>query len=292
MIKGKPPYPFQTIALAVAFSPRLEALIAETRRLQELHHSKVVFIHVGKRTTEKQRQLDGYLNHYGFNDSNSRVFWEQGGLVETIIRICKLEVVDLLVIGALQRENVLTYYMGSVSREVSRKAKCSVLMITEPKIRPEPWKVIVVNGHEHLKTPYTLNTAIHIARKEGVSSLMVANEVDVPALAMSMADDSTAPDLDAMRVRLLEDETEKFNHLRERLEDRSMPIEFHALSGRSGHTIGQFARQIHADLLVVNSPDHHLSIFDRIFTHDLEYLLSDMPCNMLIVHSRLGEPLT
>ena len=59
MIKGRSPFPFETIALAVAFSPRLEGLIAETRRLQKTYKAKVVFIHVGKKTTEKQRLLYG-----------------------------------------------------------------------------------------------------------------------------------------------------------------------------------------------------------------------------------------
>lgn len=49
MIKGRAPFPFETIALALAFSPRLEALIAETARLAQLHQAKALFIHVGKK---------------------------------------------------------------------------------------------------------------------------------------------------------------------------------------------------------------------------------------------------
>jgi hypothetical protein len=59
------------------------------------------------------------------------------------------------------------------------------------------------------------------------------------------------------------------------------------VKGKPGYAISHFARQNHYDLIVFNSPDTHLGIFDRIFTHDIEYVLADMPCNLLIIHSRV-----
>jgi nucleotide-binding universal stress UspA family protein len=289
MIKGRAPFPFETIALALAFSPRLEALIAETGRLARLHGARAIFIHVGKKTPEKQRQLAGFLNHYGFNDANSAVVWEQGQPVDSIIRVCKEHVVDLLIIGALQKENMLQYYMGSVSREVSRKAKCSVLMITEPNLHPAPFRRVVVNGHDHGKTRSTLETALYFSRKEGVEELMVATEVDIPALSMSLANGSTEQELDEVHLRVLQEEEARWQRLLQQLDAGPIRMQFRALPGKSGHTIRTFAVEQEADLLIVNSPDHHLSIFDRIFPHDLEYLLSDMPCSLLIVHSRMPE---
>jgi hypothetical protein len=35
-------------------------------------------------------------------------------------------------------------------------------------------------------------------------------------------------------------------------------------------------------LLVMNAPSH-LSLWDRIFPHDLEYILSDLPTDVLII---------
>lgn len=289
MIKGKSPFPFERIALAVAFSPRLEQLIAETARLRQLFASEVIFIHVGKKTSEKQRQLSSFLNSYGFSDANSKVFWEQGNLADAITRVCKSEIVDLLVLGALQKENMLSYYMGSVSREVARKSKCSVLLLTEPENGRSAFRQIVVNGHDHRKTPHTLNTAAYIAEKENTPDLTVVTEIDVPVLSMSLADDAPADEMRALREQLLQEEEIRYDALRKSLVHPDREIRFVTLSGRSGHSIGQYARAHHTDLLVVNSPDHSLSIFDRIFTHDIEYLLSDLPCNLLIVHSRFSD---
>jgi hypothetical protein len=37
-----------------------------------------------------------------------------------------------------------------------------------------------------------------------------------------------------------------------------------------------------ADLLVMNAPSK-LTLWDRLFPHDLEYILSDLPTDVLIV---------
>ena len=37
--------------------------------------------------------------------------------------------------------------------------------------------------------------------------------------------------------------------------------------------------------MVVNSPDTRLGFLDRIFKHDLEYMLADLPTDVLIVHN-------
>ncbi|MFN8142841.1 MAG: universal stress protein [Bacteroidia bacterium] len=289
MIKGKPSYPFDKIALAVAFSPRLEQLIAETKRLTETHQAKAVFIHVGKKTSDKQRQLTSLLNNYGFNDSNSIIAWEQGDPVEVILAVCKREIVDLLIIGALQKENVITYYMGSISREISRKAKCCVLMLTKPSVQPRPFQKFVVNGHEHPKTLNTLKTAIHFAKQEKANEIIIVDEVDIPALSMSMAEDSTEPEGHQIKNEFISDEQNRIQKILKEVDHGNVHVHHRIISGRAGHTIAKFAMEQEADLLVVNSPDHTLSIFDRIFTHDIEYMLADMPCNMLIVHTRNVE---
>jgi nucleotide-binding universal stress UspA family protein len=289
MIKGKSPFPFETIAMAVAFSPRLEELVAETSRLQSVFNARIVFIHVGKKTSEKQKQLTNLLNRYGFGDNNCRIYWEQGNVTDCITRVCKLEVVDLLIMGALRKENVLKYYMGSVSRELARKAKCSVLLLTDPSTLHTSTHKIVVNGHDHEKTIHTINTAIYFSQIASYEKIEVANEVDLPVLSMGMADDAAAGEIDRLQERLHKEETDRRVTIVTQLNECKIPVSFVTLSGRSGHSLGQYAKNNQADLLVVNSPDHSLSIFDRIFTHDIEYLLSDLPCNLLIVHSRLAE---
>ena len=66
-------------------------------------------------------------------------------------------------------------------------------------------------------------------------------------------------------------------HIKDRLEVVVQPI-----FGKRGYSIGHYARVARADLLVMNAPSR-LSLLDRIFPHDLEYILSDLPTDVLII---------
>ena len=288
MIKGKPSYPFETIALAVAFSPRLEALVAETKRLASLCSAKAIFIHPGKRTSEKERLLNSILLNYGFNDSNCIVHWQDGTPVDVILEVCKANVVDLLIIGVMEEENLLKYYMGSVSREISKRAKCSLLLLVDPKINPEPHWNIVVNGYDHAKTSHSINTAVYLATLQGAKEIDIVDETDIASLAVSDIDEE---ENSIAKNDFLREEKSKLFPFIQSLNRKDLDIKLKAVSGKTGNTIRQFAQSNKADLLVVNSPDHHLAIFDRIFSHDLEYMLADLPCDMLIVHSRVFDSL-
>jgi nucleotide-binding universal stress UspA family protein len=65
-----------------------------------------------------------------------------------------------------------------------------------------------------------------------------------------------------------------------------MHVVHSVLLGRPGFMIRGFAEERGVNLLVINSPDSRYGLMDRIFTHDLEYILENLPCSMLIVHSR------
>lgn len=47
-LKGRLPFPFETIAVAVAFSPRLQAILGEARQLAQIFNARLLLIHVGK----------------------------------------------------------------------------------------------------------------------------------------------------------------------------------------------------------------------------------------------------
>ena len=49
---------FRKIALAIAFSPRMEALIAESKRLKDLFQAELLLIHVGEKTVALEEKLN------------------------------------------------------------------------------------------------------------------------------------------------------------------------------------------------------------------------------------------
>ncbi|MEP0712124.1 MAG: universal stress protein, partial [Algoriphagus sp.] len=116
---------YKKVALAIAFSPRMEALISETKRLVALFGSELILIHIGKRTDELEFLLQEMILKTGLDQSKTKLIWKEGKPVKMIIEACKEENADLLVAGALKHERLLTYYMGSVGRKIIRKAPCS-----------------------------------------------------------------------------------------------------------------------------------------------------------------------
>lgn len=286
-LKNRPSYPFETIAVAVGFSPRLEAILSETKRLNEAIGARLIFIHVGEKTREKEHQLEALIDKLEFDRNNLRVIFMDGEPVETILSLCKLNIVDLLVLGALEKENVLKYYLGSVARSICRRAKCSVVLLTKPSTEANKFRKIVVNGVDNKKTIHTIKTAVYLAKRTKVKEITVVNEINNPALAMSMADSSTAPEATKIKKEIEETQNNRLHEVIEKCKIAEISFTEKNVKGKPGFAISKYARDKKADLLIINSPDQQLNVFDRIFTHDIEYILADLPCNLMIVHSRV-----
>ncbi len=286
-LKKRPSYPFETIAVAISFSPRCQPILAEAKRLSDLFGGSLLLLHIGDKTTEKEQELDEMMAKEGVNPNHSRVIWMDGDPVDTILRLCKLNIVDLLVLGALEKENLLKFYLGSIARNISRKAKCSVLLLTNPDTQPQKFKKIVVNGVANPKTIHTINTALYFAKSLKVKDLTIVNEVDISGLAMAISDNSTAPQTKEIKKNFTEESEESLQIILEKCDTGDVKVTDKNVKGKPGYAISKFSKDKKADLLVINSPDTHLNVFDRIFTHDIEYILADLPCNVLIVHSRV-----
>ena len=289
-LKGRSPYPFETIGVALAFSPHLEAILGEAKQLAEKFNAQLLLMHIGERTRSKEAKLDELIKSIGIDEKKTRIMWHEGNPVTTMLELCKLNIVDLLVLGALQKENVLRYYLGSIARKISRRAKCSVLLLTDPKKEGTRFKKIVVNGIESPKTSFTINTAVYFGKHCKVKEMTVATEVDQPGLAMTMASDSTALQASKMKKEFAEEEISKVHDMVTKVSEREgIEISEKLIKGKPGCAIRQYAQSKKADLLVINSPDQTYGIIDRIFTHDMEYILEDLPTNVLIVHSRINK---
>lgn len=286
-LKRRPAYPFETIAVAVSFSPRCLPLLAQAKNLADVLKASLLLIHIGEKNSEKERELDDLMAKLNMKDSQYRIIWMDGEPVDTILKLCKLNMVDLLVLGALEKENVLKFYLGSIARNISRKAKCSVLLLTNPTEQALKYKKIVVNGVENPKTVHTINTTFYLAQHLNTKDVTIVNEVNVPGLAMAIADDSTAPEAKEIKKHFSEEVEENIQSIVKTCDTEGINVTNKSVKGKAGYAISKYAKDRKADVLVINSPDTSLNLLDRIFTHDIEYILAHLPCNLLIVHSRL-----
>jgi nucleotide-binding universal stress UspA family protein len=279
---------FKRIGLAIAFSPRAEALLAEATRLSGLFGARLTLIHVGTHREENERILSNLISRQHLRREDVDVHWMEGEPSKRILEACRVNGIDLLITGALKKEGLVQHYLGSVARKILRNSGCSVLTIVHPGTHPKPYANIVVDAEEETKSLDTLRCACWLGLKENSQWLHVVREIKMYGLSMSTADQVTEEEYNRIRQDLVEAEVDSVQRMLSKIPHNGLKINIKILSGKSGFEIAQFAKRKRADLLVVSAPPRRLSLLDRLFPHDLEYIFADLPCNLLVVHPQRG----
>lgn len=277
---------FSVIGLAVSFSPTTQAMVAEASRLVKWFHSDLVLIHVGKKDSVKTEALQKLIDGSGLDPAKIKIFWVDGNPAEQILKVCNKEKVDLLVAGALKKENLVNHYLGTVARKIMRKAKCSIWMIIDPSTDLKPLKNIVVDAEGNSEMYDILKLACTLANKEPGTWVHVVRELKLLGLALSAREQCTEAEYDELQQNMEREETNVVQQTLDRINHHDIKVNIKLLSGKSGFELAQFAKRKSADLLIIHAPQRKFSFFDRIFTHDQEYIFSDLPCNLLIIQSR------
>ena len=87
------------------------------------------------------------------------------------------------------------------------------------------------------------------------------------------------------RKTLIFNELQRMEKIIEKLDVKGVNTHIKIITGKSGYELRKFARKINADLLVVGAVRRKLRFLDRLFINNLEYIIEDIPCNLLIVKS-------
>jgi len=273
---------YKKLALAIAFSPRMEALIAEARKLISVFEGELVLIHVGTKTPELEAQLDEILARHCGDLQRIKTIWKEGKPAKTILKTCEEEKVDLLVLGALKKEGLLTYYVGSVARKVIRKATCSVLTLIEPKLETTHFSKVVINGTELEITPRVIARGLKFCQAEKSTQVHILNEIKMYGFQMATAAEGTETEVANTRRKLVQEEINYVQGILDGLEPTDLKINIKVTAGKWAVELVRFCESIESDLLIMGV-DQGFSFIDRIFPHDIEDVLIELPCNLLIV---------
>jgi len=275
---------FHRIGFALAFSPTSEALLAETAWLTNIFHAELVLIHVGP-SGQKEEQLVSYmLERVGLSGKAVKIIWERGSPAERILKVCQREKIDLLVAGALNRENLVKYYIGTIARQIMRKADCSLMMITSPSAQHQPIKNVVVNAEDSPYVEEALSAACRLGKAGDHAWIHIVREIKLYGLAMAATSQHSEEEYSDIKQQLLRDEIDHVDKMLSKIPHDGVKINVKMLSGKSGFELCKFAQRKQADWLVVGAPARRFRLFDRVFPHGLEYVFADLPCNLLIVH--------
>jgi nucleotide-binding universal stress UspA family protein len=191
-------------------------------------------------------------------------------------------------LGALKRENVVKFYLGSIARKITRKAKCSVLLLINPSAERIPCQHIVVNGFDSPQTIETIRAAFTVAKSLGAKKISLVEEISRSKVDVAVDDDLSLRRATLKKEKLRRQEQTRVKDVVEKLPSsltQDINWTTQSIFGRRGYSIGHYAKVVRADLLVMNAVDK-LSFIDRLITRDIEHILAELPTDVLIINSR------
>ena len=277
---------FGTILTGIAFSPTLKANVFETLRLGSLLKAKVVLVHVGNKSPEKEQQIAAYCNEFPDFKNQVSIVWKKGDPVDVIINACHEHHADLLILGAAKREDIMKFYLGSIARKIAKKAPCSLLLFIKPSTERVPCRHIVVNGLKHPKTNNTIQASFEFAHAIGTKKITIVEEISQSEVSINVDDDKSLQKSTLLKEQILERENSRINTLLNNIDEsvkENITIKSQGIFGKRGYSIGHYAKVQRADLLVMNKPEKS-TFLDKIFPQDIDYILAELPTDVLIIH--------
>jgi nucleotide-binding universal stress UspA family protein len=284
--------PFHKILIGFAFSPNLKANVFEAMRLADYLDAHIYFLHVGPKSPAKEKTFTAILEESPVQPKNLTVLWEDGKPVETIIDQCKKNNIDLLLLGAMQRENMVKFYMGSIARKLTRNAPCSVLLLIKPSVIRKASQQVVVNAFESPQTESTIHTAFHFGQALGVSKLTLVEEINRSEVAAEADDDRSLRKVTLRKEKIKRRELSRVRDILSQIPNtlkKGIKIHSQSIFGTRGYSIGHYAKVVRADLLIMNASENRKGFLERIFPKDLEHILSELPTDVLITKSQKDE---
>ena len=270
------------ILVGIAFSPNLKPNMFEAVRLANMFEAQLVGVHVGEKTVKKEQQLSQLISEAPILKLPVKTVWQKGKPVDIILKTSVEENIDLLILGALQQENLYKYYVGSVARELTRKANCSVLLLIKPSIERVKCNHIVVNGLKDKKTIETIQASFLVSKALACKRITIVEEISQKEIEVIVSDDHSLRKATIEKEKLKRREDSRVHKILETIDTEGVSIKIQSIFGKRGYSIGHYAKVKRADLLVMNAPSK-TTILDRIFPHDIEYILTELPTDVLIV---------
>lgn len=269
------------VLACLADSPRAQAVARAAQQWARTLGADLTYLHVAEDESAAWRwteQGGGAIE----SAQGAEVVVEHGDPSSAICRVAEQKRVDLVVLGALEQEKLVTSIMGSVARRVARRAPCSVLLLTDPN--KAAVQRIVTSISFDKQSAAMLHFVLQLARAYQVQALHVIHEYDAYSGMLRMLGHGELPPSSSAQDYLEVSEGAAMEQLTTFLagfDFDDLPVHAESLDGHIGQEAVEFAQQQRADLLVIPSPPR-LSFWDRFFKHPAELAMQHLPCSLLL----------
>ena len=201
-----------------------------------------------------------------------------------ILKTVNSEKIDLLVAGALKKENIVKHYIGSVARRLMNEAECSVFIVSmEKKFNQKLEKFCtLVNYTNECET--AIKIYYELANLEKAKIFYLIRDLWVPGLSLSGLDSGSIKDSINTINDYISEEKEKIKiYIDEMNLTGKVPIQISCFYEKVAFNLSNYIKEIQADLLVISAPARRTTIFDRFVASEFRYFYDDLPSNLLII---------
>ena len=276
-------FPFKKLGLALTFSPTGLALLRETKRLKGLFNSELVLFHVGPKDNESEVKLGKMIDDSGLAKQSTEIIWVQGNPANEILKVTKSANVDLLIAGALEKEPVLKYYLGSMARKIMREASSSVLILKSHSEVAVGFKKFCVSTDYSQDSESIIRLSYQFALMENANEFIIVRDIYTPGLSSAAMESGITSNADNVISIFQKEEEEKLIMFVRELNLKGIPVIVKCLYGREGWAERDFVQNNNIDIFAVNGKTKRSYFFDRLFPNELEFSIKHLPSNLLIL---------
>lgn len=268
--------PYRSIAVAAAFSPRFQRVLAEARRVRDRFGSTLSFIHVGKHDAATARKFADTLKELQL-PADSAIHYEEGDPATAIMAAARKNHLELLIAGALEKEAVHRQFLGDVARRLVREASCSVMLFTNPALQPKPLQHIVFMAEYTEHAQRAFRRTLHLAERENCERLYVIRNYTTFDKARARRRGRNPRTV----ARTLDEEESALQEFVLAAGATQVPIETRCIRGNTGFAASDFIQAVEADLLVV--PLETKPGPETKLPRQSAWITDVIPCNLWII---------
>jgi nucleotide-binding universal stress UspA family protein len=259
---------YQHIGVASAFSPRLNAVLAEAGRIAHLLESPLSIIHAAPHSDENAARFAEAIEQVAL-PKDIPILWSEGiSPAEAILTAAREASIDLLVAGALERESEHRYFLGGVARELMRRASADLVLFTRPNETPADFKSLVIEVGLKEPNPAALTKSCQLANWIGIKEITFIAVVTPFDESAAAARGESAPNED--RLLGLVEEYCQFDG----------EIDTRIIQSNTGFSVCDFVETSGADLLMVAT---HEKDGVRVLPACMNWLHQVIPTNLWLI---------
>ncbi len=274
---------FKKIGIAVSFSPYGKALFKIAAFIQKNLASQLYLMHIGNQTEEKLQKVEDFANEFNLAESSYKIHFKKDEPAKAITSFVEKENLDLLILGALEKERSINYYIGSVARKLMRKVPTNLLICPAKKDADFQFNKIFITTDYSARSESSIKFIAEFGKKINAKKIVVIREFSIPGLAITVDDFGSAQEAETSKNRLIQEEKEKLDFFIREINIKDIEIEAVCIYGKEGFASNKYAKDQGADLSVITSPARRPKLFDRIFTSEIEFNIKEIPAPLLIL---------